>query len=289
MKDKIGMNQKKENNKILIENLDEQREYIKKNVNRILTNFPKRNIRLENRLIDHFLNNWDEINDFMNNEIDSEQINNLIKRAKNDIKRADEAYKDKDFNNTVYLVQQSTEKIVKSYGLFLAILKDPKKDMGHEPIKFYLKMLKKSWVEKIPDILNIDSKSSIEYLEILKYKYEAKLELDDSIPFLLNLFNNVLKNANRELSKRETKQVLLALKKFNGLNLKKFVITHIYFSYFICPFAIISSAHENIPRYSDDIPDLKIISNYPTISKYIKNSLTYIEKDIRLSRRSSVK
>lgn len=284
MKDKVGMNQKKENNKIPIENLDEQREYIQKNVNRILTNLPKRNIRLENRLIDHFLNNCDEIDDFINNEIDSEQINNLIKRAKNDVKRADEAYKDKDFNNTVYFVQQSTEKIVKAYGLFLGILNDPRKDMGHEPIKFYIKMLNKSWVEKIPDVLNIDSKSSIEYLEILKNKHKAKLELDDSIPFLLNLFNDVLKNANKELSKREMKQVLLALKNFNGLNLKKFLITQIYFSYFICPFAIISSAHENIPRYSDDIPDLKIISNYPKISKNIKNSLTYVEKDIGLSK-----
>ena len=284
MKDKVVMNQKKENNEILIENLDEQREYIQKNVNRILTNLPKRNIKLENRLIDHFLNNYDEINDFINNEIDSEQINNLIKRAKNDVKRADEAYKDKDFNNTVYFVQQSTEKIVKAYGLFLGILKNPRKDMGHEPIKFYLKMLKNSWIEKIPDVLNINSKNSIECLEMLKDKYKAKLELDDSIPFLLNLFNDVLKNARKELSKREMKQVLLALKNFNGLDIKKFLITQIYFSYFICPFAIISSAHENIPRYSDDIPDLKIISNYPRISKHIKNSLAYVEKDIRLSK-----
>ena len=70
-------------------------------MNRILTNLPKSNILLENRLIDYFLNNCDEINGLMNNEIDSEQINNLIKRAKNDIKSADDAYNDKDFNNTV--------------------------------------------------------------------------------------------------------------------------------------------------------------------------------------------
>lgn len=278
------MIEKEESSEIFIDGLEKQRENIKKNINKILAPLPKRNARLENRLIDHLLINVEEVINFSNQKIDDEQISYLIRRAKSDIKLANEAYKGMDFNNTIYLLQQSTEKIVKSYGLFLGIIKDPQREIGHEPSKFYLLMLEKSWIKKIPDVINIDSKKSISYLKFLERNTKAKLELDASVPFLLKLFNNILKNANKELSKREMKQVLLGMKNFNGFNLKKFLITQIYFSYFICPFAIISSAHQNIPRYSDDITELKIISNFPKISRILNNSISYIEKDMQQSK-----
>jgi hypothetical protein len=144
-------------------------------------------------------------------------------------------------------------------------------------------MLQKSWIEKIPNFLNMDSKKSIEYLEFLKKNKEAKLELDNSIPSLLDYFNYVHRHALNKLSQREMIQVTLAVKKFNGFNLKKFSINQIYFSYFLCPFAIISSVHANEPRYSEDITDLKIIHYFPKISKILNQSIVYIENDIHLS------
>ncbi len=77
------------------------------------------------------------------------------------------------------------------------------------------------------------------------------------------------------------RRVILAVKNFNGLNLKKLCIKQIYFSYFLCPFAIITSVHASDPRYSEDITDLKLIHYFPKILKTLNNSIDYIEDDVR--------
>jgi len=269
-------------NKKAIEDLSNHREFIKSEINRILSPLPKRDKKKEEQILEFLFNDVPGIMQSINHKVDFKQIKYLTSRSEKDIDRAKDAYKDGDLNNAVFHLQQSIEKMVKAYGLYLGIIK--KEDLikiGHNTPEVYLKLLKKSWIDKIPEAICIKTniKKNIMDFESLIRNKKAQLELDKSTSIFLEHFKKVFKLVDKELSKREMNKVLKTVKKMSGIDIKRIYLTQTYFSCLLCPLAIITSIHAVKPRYSEEIEyeKLGLIKNFNEILKHLGRSVSFIK------------
>jgi len=267
-----------------VDNMDDNtKEHIKNEVRRHLSPIRNRNPEKEEKLF-KFIFDHPEILESRNSEANFSQIRTFISNSKNDLRRANDAFKDNDPNNTVLHLQQSIEKIVKAYGMYLGIINDPQKEVGHNTSKVYIKLLGKSWITEISDgfDISVDIETRIKNIERISADKSAKAELDKSTKIFLKTFKKVFKSVNRKLSERGMKIVLHTVKKDVGIDLKRLYLTQTYFSYFLCPFAFITSIYAVDPRYEDrrKYKDLKLIKYFPEIKEELEKAISYIGQEV---------
>lgn len=262
-----------------VENLVEQKDFIADEVKRITRPL---NIKSEfvKQIVENLVNNLPTIIKIANLNVDTKRISDFISLAKNDISRANDAYRDNDFNNTLLHLQQSIEKIVKAYGMRLGIIENPQIEVGHNTPKVYLKLLEETWeLYKIREIFGIKQPDikAINDFKALIMNNKAKIELDKYAPVFLNAFKNVLKQFNRKTSKMEIKKVLREVKKKYEIDILRLCRLQIYFSFFLCPFAIITSPYAIDPRYSikHKYKELNLIKHYLEIQRNLKDLIAY--------------
>lgn len=259
-----------------IENLvQEQKDFIADEVKRIT-----RPLNIKRELVEQILNNLPILIKIANLNIDTKQISEFIFLAKNDIGRANDAYRNNDFNNTLFHLQQSIEKIVKAYGMRLGIIENPQVEVGHNTPKVYLKLLEKTEeLYNIPEIFGIKTDiKAINDFKALIMNNKAKIEFDKYAPVFLNAFKKVLKQFNRKTSKMEIRKVLREVKKKYEIDILRLCRSQIYFSFFLCPFAIITSPYAINPRYSIEhkYKELNLIKHYLEIQRNLKDLIAYI-------------
>ena len=265
-----------------VENLVEQKDFIADEVKRITRPL---NIKREfiEQIVENLLNNLPTLIKIANLGVDTKQISEFILLAKNDICLANDAYRNNDFNNTLFHLQQSIEKVVKAYGMRLGTIENPRAEVGHNIPLVYLKLLEKtSELNNIPKIFGIktDIKKAANDFKALIANDKAKIEFDKSAPVFLNAFKNVLKQFDRKTSKIEIRKILREVKKIYGIDILRLCKSQICFSFFLCPFAIITSPYAVDPRYSIEqrYKELNLIKHFPEIQKNLKDLIAYIEE-----------
>ncbi len=108
-------------------------------------------------------------------EKEKQVIHDLLFTAEKDLKSSLVLYKQKDYSNAVYLLQQSTEKLSKACAMnFLSMNSDSVKNTSHNTPKIYLNLFQnqqiKELIEKLADIFpQIDIKP----LDTIKERIES--------------------------------------------------------------------------------------------------------------------
>jgi hypothetical protein len=261
-----------------VENLVEQKDFIVDEVKKITRPLNIKS-KFVKQIVENLINTLPTIIKIANLNVDTKQISDFISLAKNDISRANDAYRDNDFNNTLLHLQQSIEKIVKAYGMRLGIIENPQVEVGHNTPKVYLKLLEETReLYKIPEIFGI--KTDIKVINDLKaliMNNKAKIELDKYAPVFLNVFKTVLKQFNIKASKMEIRKVRREVKKKYEIDILRLCRLQIYFSFFLCPFAIITSPYAINPRYliEHKYKELNLIKHYIEIQRNLKDLIAY--------------
>jgi hypothetical protein len=266
-----------------VENLVEQKDIIVDEVKRITRSL---NIKSEfvEKIVESLINNLPEMVKIANLGVDTKQISEFILLAKNDIYLANDAYRNNDFNNTLFHLQQSIEKVVKAYGMRLGTIENPRAEVGHNTPLVYLKLLEKtSELNNIPKSFGIktDIKKAAYDFKALIANDKAKIEFDKSAPVFLNAFKDVLKQFDRKTSKIEIRKILREVKNIYGIDILRLCKSQIYFSFFLCPFAIITSPYAIDPRYSREqkYKELNLIKHFLEIQRNLEDLIAYIEEE----------
>jgi len=213
---------------------------------------------------------------------DLKQIKILISNSKNDLKLANEAFLMRDYNNTLFHLQQSIEKLVKAYGLNIGVIKNPKNEIGHNTPEVYIKLLSQSWVSSVPEILDLDIDTRIESLKKIAASEKSKAEMDRDVGSLLRTHKKVVKKAEEKLSERDFKTVLTNVKRSLGVDIKTEILNQIQMVYFLVPFSFITSIYAVAPRYEDEskYKDLKVIKHFTKIKSAQEKTIKIMEKHI---------
>jgi len=109
----------------------------------------------------------------------------LLEIAKNDLEAAECLFERKLYPQAVFSLQQSVEKAIKSYGVFMGVISEKEaKEFGHNPLKIYKKMGemgKKMFeefsvnIEKVPKLKETEV---IEKIDLEKQFKDASYSLD---------------------------------------------------------------------------------------------------------------
>lgn len=262
-----SLNQKKE-----IETID--RTFIENEIDRILR---KSQIKIEKekkkQYIDFLIQNLPFFTATINKKRDFSQIETLISKSQKDLELSKAAYKLKDYSNTLFHLQQTIEKATKVYGLFLGIIENPQ-EIRHTTPKVFLKLLRLSWVDDLSKIYsyNYNIKKDLTNLEVLVKDKENILDLDNNIPLFINLYENILRNSKKALSKREVKKLIHYVKINYGMDIKERYMAEIKFALFLYLFSFITFIYAVEPRYSNEIEysKLNIIKYFNKIVKLLE-------------------
>jgi hypothetical protein len=264
-------------------NLDEQqKDFIVEEIKRITRPLNIRS-KIVEQVVENLISNLPEMIKRVNLSVDIKQITDFILLAENDVNRAKDAYRNNDFNNTIFHLQQSIEKVVKAYGMYLGIIEDPRTEIGHNTPKVYFELLENTQkLHNIPKIFGIkaDIKAVNDFKALIKNK-EAEVELDKSVPIILNTFKNVLKQFNNKTTKIEIRNVISEVKNKYGIDIIRVYRSQIFFSFFLCPFSIITSPYAVDPRYSIEqkYKELNLIKCFPDIQRNLERLIAYIKEE----------
>ena len=219
------------------------------------------------KIVDFFFLNYNSILESVNQDIDDGQINMLESKSKNDLKLAKIAYEIEDYGNALFHLQQSVEKIVKAHGLKLGVIKDPKKEIGHNTPKVYIKMLKLPWMEEMSTIVtpNQNTMANIEILESKLKKSENSAILDKDIPFFLELYETSLKQTRKGFSRREVKIMVSEVKKISEIDIEWQYMTQIKYTFVLYLFSFVTWIYAIEPRYEGEYDKLNIILYFEKI------------------------
>ncbi len=206
-------------------------------------------------------------------------------------------YNKEDYTNSMYHLQQCTEKIVKAYGLALGILnKEGLWDIKHQTPKAFIKMINEGKIKLylnslkvLYSTLNTDTTMLQEVLDtkkdelaLLSYK-KIKLYLDLGKKIdkaLMNLkldsiLQNSLPNLFKSLNKEST--ISFSLSKFSSCFVKMYLI------------ACITYPHESYTRYPDGAikpkqytKDMGVVKAAPKIFEELEEPINLLENFIKL-------
>ena len=216
--------------------------------------------------------------------------------GKKDLIRSKRSYSEQDFSDSIYHLQQATEKIMKSYGLAQGIFsKKDLRDINHQTPKAFIKMVQEEKIQiylqslkRMHPNLNIDM-SGLKKVVETKDKELALLTIEQ-INVLLNLSKKIEKALDKTNLDKTLKNILPDLAKAQG---KK--VTYPSFSIiksstiFIKMYLIaaITYPHEAFTRYPDRgikpsqyIEDLGIVKAAPQIFEILDETLDFLEKFI---------
>ncbi|HEY9204559.1 MAG TPA: HEPN domain-containing protein [Candidatus Methanoperedens sp.] len=262
-----------------IETIINNRSYIETEIDRILKKSHSIKIKAEKKkqIVDFLFQNLPDLIKCINLDINFEQIETLEQKSKYDIELAKMAYKLKDYGNALFHLQQAIEKATKAYGLYFGIIKDPQKEISHKTPKIFIKLLRLSWVDDLTNIYNrnYNLQKNLANLDILM-KDENKasiLDLDNNIPFFLNLYKNILKNTKRTLSRREIKRIVDYVKINYGIDIKEIYMMQIEFVLLLYLFSFITFIYAVEPRYSNEIEYNKL-----NVIKYFNNIMKLLDE-----------
>lgn len=269
-----GINSLKQDSSM--QNIINQRQYAEKEVFRILKK--SRNIKINpekvRQILDFLFLNLPSITESLIKDIDSEQIELLDSKSRNDLKLAKIAYDIKDYGNAVFHLQQSVEKTVKAYGLLLGVINNPKDEIGHKTPKVYLKMLRFSWISDLSNIItpNINIQKNISKLDSLVQKDNNSLELDKSIPFFLDWYESSFKQAVKGFSKTEVKTIINEVKHRYGIDIKEIYMMQLEYGLLLYLFSFVTWIYAIKPRYEGEYNQLNIIRYFNEIVKLLEKS-----------------
>lgn len=269
------------NQKSAVQIITNNRQFIESEIDRILKKSSglKRNFSKEKRIIDFLFNNLDFIIESLNKNIDFKQIETLNSRSKEDLYIAKMVYDKEYYWAAINHLQQSIEKAAKAYGLSLGIIENPKKEIGHKTPKVYLKLLKPRWVGDLTKVFipDIELEKTITNLSALvEEKNEGDImDLDKSIPFMIEAYEKMLKNMNRSFSRSDIKAIVKETKKRCGIDIKYLYIAHARFT-ILYLFSFITWIYAIEPRYSGEFDNLNIIKYFDKIEKFLNKSYEYM-------------
>jgi HEPN domain-containing protein len=218
-----------------------------------------------------------------------------IQTAKDDIEVSIRSYDSSNFNNAVYQLQQTLEKLAKSYALYLGLFKenDLRSEIGHLPNKIYIKLLEMRNIDKIVNFFGVQSNINV-YSERLKCLDKKEiLKMDNDIPEFLKIHKKIMKKIAKSLSEEETKKIVRELKSYRDI--ENFLKVSFDFGYLIMPLSVITCVHESPSRYPDELRNLdidyrktKLIENYQKIVINIKQIIKRFTNLIDDERRKGI-
>jgi len=227
------------------------------------------NSNIKKQIIDFVFVNLPIIQESINKNIDFDQIDILCSRAEDDLKIAKHSYEQNIFWAALYHLQQSIEKSVKAYGLFLGIIEDPRNEISHKTPKVYLKLLQLTWVDSLSEIIRpeLNFQKSLSDLDVL---LEKKIDLDKNIPFFLSLYKSSLEQIHRSFSNKKSKKLIKEVKLHCGINIKEIYMMQFEFAFLLYLFSFVTWIYAVEPRYSGEYEKLKIIQYFDEIIKLIE-------------------
>lgn len=100
------------------------------------------------------------------------------------------------------------------------------------------------------------------------------LELDENIPFFLELYENSLKTARNGFSRQEIKIIIKEVKRKYGTNIKNEYMRQIEFAFLLYLFSFVTWIYAGNQRYSNEIKfeSLNIIKYFNKIEKSLSEA-----------------
>ncbi len=128
----------------------------------------------------------------------NEVIEDWLKESKDNLKSCKQAYETGNNKKAVHELHQTVEKLVKAHALRMGLMKEKDlRKIGHTPLKLYLDLLSKSYIEKLPEIINsnVNLKESRRVLNDLTNLKKSKnriaiLQLDKDVSSFLTAYEN---------------------------------------------------------------------------------------------------
>lgn len=222
-----------------------------------------------------------------------EYASKMISIAKEDIERADLAYKRKDYPETIYKIQQSSEKLAKGLSTLLyGVEPEEHKKISHKTPKVFVNMVKHPLVALIIDKAKED------------YKLNIRSDIDIIIPLLNdeNFLENLRKTSYEEIIKPfkfldkleneyggQIEGIFLTILTLLGQKKTKFKFSSLIVdSLRLYLIGSLSFPHENQTRYPDRVDpkeyytdNLGIVKAAPLFIEILKNCSSDIEELIK--------
>jgi hypothetical protein len=191
-------------------------------------------------------------------------IEDWLLRAEKDLKSSTRNFKARDVEKSVYDLQQSLEKLAKSYALYFGIYKENDLiKVSHSPIRIYIKLLESGWIETTSRFFNLKA-DPIKGLEFLKKFNKMNpetvkeiLRMDKDIPIFLRMYERATRAIKKALNDKETKSVVKEIRDYQ--NPENFFGVNFDFASLIMPLSVILCVHESPSRYPDKLREYNIV------------------------------
>jgi len=228
-------------------------------------------------------------------------IENWLERSEKDLEVCKRSFDSGDTENSIYNLQQSLEKLAKSYALYFGLFTecDLRPEVGHLPVKIYIKLLEEEWISKATGFFGLKS-DPLHDLKVLKpfsrMTPEARqeiLNMDRDIPFFLKLNKNITRSLRKSTSERETRELINMMKPYG--NIKNFFQVMFEFASVVMPLSVITSVHESLTRYPDELrksgivyKETQIVKNLQEIMNLLKDNMKRFRDLIRDNKEKAI-
>ena len=213
-------------------------------------------------------------------------IEDWLGRAEKDIQACERSFSSDDLENSIYNLQQSLEKLAKSYALYFGLFRerDLRTKVGHLPVKIYIKLLEEDWISKATGFFGLKSDPS-KGLKVLKpfstmtpETRQEILNMDRDIPVFLRLNKNITRSLRKSTSERDTRELITMVKPYGDI--KNFFQVMFEFASVVMPLSVITSVHESPARYPDELrksgityKETQIVRNLQKIIPLLKDNM----------------
>jgi len=238
--------------------------------------------------------------------IDRKLARAFLECTKRDMNASKLLYKEKDYPNAVYHLQQATEKLAKAYFMLFPLSSYSEiRQISHTTPKVFLQFLSKTWaksliyrlksllpsvdfgaLDEVPGIMKTISKTQtqVEIARLSEEQIKEFLKITDSIsPAKTELsFEAILRNQGMTIEEigKVAQEILqnenVSGETYKGLDLKGLIrdagdkmIRSVYFSVTLYVLAVITFPHERFTRYPDgDVKPAEYASSFGIVTQF---------------------